>query len=168
MMRFARCALGLSIAAVGPWIETAWSGDAKAEIDFVTRAANGDLLALAESRLVLERSDDARIKAVAQRLVEVHTAAEAGLEGAASRSGATIPKMLDAAHRMRLAALQGMSGAALDRAYVGDQAEVHSNALTLYADYMLLGDNAPLKAYAIKMIPVAEAQFKAMQDFLNR
>lgn len=167
-MRLGRWALALSIAVVGPCIDTARSGDAKAETDFVTRAANGDMLALAESRLVLERSDDAQIKAVAQRLVDVHTMAEADLEAAASRSGATVPTMLDAAHRTRLAAFQGMSGVALDRAYVGDQAEVHSNALTLYADYMLLGDNAPLKAYATKMIPVAEAQFKAMQALLNR
>jgi hypothetical protein len=35
--------------------------------------------------------------------------------------------------------------------------------LTLYADYMLLGDNAKLKALAIKMIPITEAQLKQTQ-----
>jgi hypothetical protein len=35
--------------------------------------------------------------------------------------------------------------------------------LTLYADYMLLGDNTRLKALAIKMIPITEAQLKKAQ-----
>jgi hypothetical protein len=51
----------------------------------------------------------------------------------------------------------------LDKAYVADQGEIHSNTLTLYADYMLLGDNAKLKALAIKMIPITEAQLKQTQ-----
>ena len=48
----------------------------------------------------------------------------------------------------------------MTRAYLVDQQEIHSNTLTLYADYMLLGDNARLKALAIKMIPITEAQLK--------
>ena len=62
-----------------------------------------------------------------------------------------------------MAALQDLSGADFDKAFVADQGENHSNVLTLYADYMLLGDNAKLKALAIKMIPITQAQLKNAQ-----
>jgi predicted outer membrane protein len=59
--------------------------------------------------------------------------------------------------------LQNLSGDDFDKAYIADQGENHSNALTLYADYMLLGDNPKLKALAIKMIPITQAQLRNAQ-----
>lgn len=146
----------------------AWSGDGKAETDFVTRATNGNLAAVAESRLALDRAGDAQVKDYARRLIEDHGEAEAALQAATEGSGATVPTTLDRDDQARLSALQEKSGAAFDAAYVADQALVHSNALTLYADYMLLGDNAKLKALAIKMIPTTEAQFKAAQTLSGK
>ncbi len=147
------------VVAVAP----AWAGDDKAEIDFVTRASIGNLSALAESRLALDRAGNPQVKAFARRLIEDHGKAETALEAAADGSGATVPTTLDQDHQARILTLQDKSGADFDKAYVADQALVHSNVLTLYADYMLLGDNAKLKALAIKMIPIAEAQFKGAQ-----
>ena len=54
-------------------------------------------------------------------------------------------------------ALRGASAADFDKAYVADQGENHSNALTLYGDYMLWGEYEKLHALAIKMIPITEA-----------
>jgi hypothetical protein len=48
-----------------------------------------------------------------------------------------------------------------EKAYVADQGENHSNALTLYGDYMLWGEYEKLHALAIKMIPITEGQLKA-------
>ena len=70
---------------------------------------------------------------------------------------------LDAEHQAHLTALRDKSGADFDRAYVADQGENHSNALTLYGDYMLWGEYEKLHALAIKMIPITEAQLKAVQ-----
>ncbi len=143
----------------------AWAGNAKDETDFVTRASLGNLVAIAESKLAADRAGDPEVKAFAGRLVEDHGTAEAALQAAADGSGATVPTTLDEDRQAHVTALGAESGAAFDRAYIADQAEVHSNALTLYADYMLLGDNAKLKALAIKMIPIAEAEFKRAQAF---
>jgi len=71
--------------------------------------------------------------------------------------------MLNGGHQARVTTLQNKSGEDFDETYIADQGEIHSNTLTLYADYMLLGDNAKLKALAIKMIPVTEAQLKKAQ-----
>ena len=62
-----------------------------------------------------------------------------------------------------MTALRGKSGVGFDKAYIADQLEVHSNALTLYGDYMLWGDYERLHTLAIKMIPMTEAQLKDVQ-----
>ncbi len=139
----------------------AWAG--KDEADFVTRASIGNLFAIAESRLALERAGNPKLKGFAEQLAEDHKNAEGELEAAADGSGATAPTTLDADHATRLTALQGKSGAEFEKAYLADQGETHSNMLTLYADYMLLGDDPKLKPLAIRMIPITEQQLKNVQ-----
>jgi putative membrane protein len=152
--------IGLVLSvAVAP----AWAGDSNAAVDFVTRASVGNLFAIAESRLALDRTGDPQVKTFALRLVEDHGRAEVALQAAADGSGATVPTTLDQDHQARVTALRSKSGVDFDKAYVADQYEVHSNALTLYGDYMLLGDNEKLKALAIKMIPITEVQLKGAQ-----
>jgi putative membrane protein len=149
--------LGLVLLAV-----SARAGDFSAEADFVTRAANSNVFAVAESRLAVDRAHAPKVKTFARRLVDDHLRAEAELQAAAEGSGATVPS-LDTDHQARLTALRGKSGVAFDRAYIADQLEVHSNALTLYGDYMLWGDYEKLHALAVKMIPITEAQLKDVQ-----
>lgn len=144
-------------------IAPAQAADAKAEIDFVTRASNRNLAAMGEARLAPGKTRDPRITTLAQRLLQEHGAAQDALRVASVGSGATVTTIPDRDHQARLTALEGMSGADFDKTFLADQAEIHSNALTLYADYMLLGDNEKLKALAIRMIPIAQAQFKDIQ-----
>jgi putative membrane protein len=155
----------LSICAIGfgLLVTPASTGDAKAEIDFVTRASIGHIFSITESQLAIGRTEDPKVKTFAQQLVDDHQKAQAELEPAADGSGAAVATALDVRHRARVTTLQGKSGVDFDNAYVADQGEIHSNTLTLYADYMLLGDNPKLKALAIKMIPVTEAQLKKAQ-----
>ena len=103
------------------------------------------------------------MKTFARRMVDDHGKAEAELQAAAEGSGAAVPTMLDQEHQARLTALRGKSGTDFDKAYVADQGENHSNALTLYGDYMLWGEYEKLHALAIKMIPITEAQLKDVQ-----
>jgi putative membrane protein len=141
----------------------AFADDFSAELDFVTRASNANLFAIEESRLALGRAHDPQVKTFARRWIEDHGEAEADLQAQAKGSGAAVPTKLDHDHQARLTALRGKSGADFDKAYGADQGENHSNALTLYADYMLWGENEKLHALAVKMIPITEAQLKDAQ-----
>jgi putative membrane protein len=129
----------------------------------LTRASNSNLFAIEESRLALDRTGDPQVKTFARRLVEDHESAEAELKAAAAGSGAAVLMTLDQEHRMRLTALRGRFGADFDKAYVADQGENHSNALTLYGDYILWGEYEKLHALAIKVIPITEAELKDAQ-----
>lgn len=160
----------IAVAALAPLVPAAGAAaaDRADEVDFVTRASAGDLMAVAESRVALDRAADPRVADFARRIVAERGGDEAALRRAASGSGVAVPTALDPGRAARLASLRDLSGAAFDRAYLADQAEIHSNALTLYGDYMLLGDDPRLKALAIRMIPAAEAEFKAVQALSNR
>jgi putative membrane protein len=141
-------------------VAPAWAADFSAERDFVTRASNSNLFATAESRLALDRTHGPQVKAFARRMLDEHGKTEAELQAAAKGSGALVPATLDPDHQARLRALLGKSGVDFDKAYLADQGENHSNALTLYADYMLWGENEKLHALAVKMIPITEAELK--------
>ena len=158
-------ALSVSTGVVGLLLSVApaWAADFNAEVDFVTRASNSNLFATAESRLALERTRGPQVRAFARRMLDEHGKTQAELKAAARGSGALIPTALDPDHQARLKALRGKSGADFDKTYIADQDENHSNALTLYADYMLWGENEKLHALAIKMIPVTEAELKEAQ-----
>jgi putative membrane protein len=157
------CVMGFVLLATPAWAADVKAADVKAEIDFVTRASIGHLFAIAESQLAIDKADDSQVKAFARQLIEDHERDKAALVSAADGSGAAPATALDGDHQAHLTALQGKSGTDFDKAYVTDQEEIHSNTLTLYADYMLLGDNAKLKVLAIKMIPVTETQLKKAQ-----
>jgi putative membrane protein len=157
--------LTVSIGVVGLVLSVVpvWAADFSAELDFVTRASNANLFAVEESRLALDRSSDSQVKTFAGQMVEDHKRAEAELLTAAEGSGAAVPTALDEEHQARLTTLQGKSGADFDKGYVADQGENHSNALTLYADYMLWGEYEKLHALAVTLIPITEAQLKQAQ-----
>jgi putative membrane protein len=153
----------LSVIGLLLLVFRASAADFSAEVDFLTKASNSNLFAIEESRLALDRSGDANLKTFARRMVDEHGTAEAELQAAAEGSGAAVPTTLDEEHQAHLTALRGASAADFDKAYAADQGENHSNALTLYGDYMLWGEYEKLHALAIKMIPITEAQLKATQ-----
>lgn len=155
----------VTVGAIGLFLSgaAALAGEFNAEVDFVTRASTANLFAIAESRLALERTSEPKVKAFARQMIDAHRTAQAELRIATEKSGARVSTSLSLDDQTRLAALQRQSGTNFDKAYVADQGEIHSNALTLYADYMLLGDNEKLKALAIKMIPIDEAQLRTIQ-----
>jgi putative membrane protein len=153
----------LSVIGLVLLVIPAFANDFSAELDFLTRASNSNLFAIEESRLALDRSGGSQVKTFARRMVDDHGRAEAELKAAAEGSGAAVPTTLDEEYQTRLTALQGASAADFDKAYIADQGENHSNALTLYGDYMLWGEYEKLHTLAIKMIPITEAQLKDAQ-----
>ena len=52
----------MSVIGFALLVTPACAGDAKAEIDFVTRASIGNLFAIAESRLAIDRTNDPEVK----------------------------------------------------------------------------------------------------------
>jgi putative membrane protein len=126
---------------------------------FANTAASSDAFEIATSKLALETSKSASIKAFAGKMVTAHEESTAKLKTAASAaSPAILPDpMLTAEQDAKLAALRAKTGADFDTAYAAEQGAAHQAALDALRGYSANGDVASLKTFAGQMVPIVAA-----------
>lgn len=134
--------------------------------DLVDMAGGLDLFALAEGKLAAAQSQNAAVKAFAARSAEAHGKSLTALGAAVDSSLQTLsmPDAVTGDLQSKVSALQKLSGAAFDKAYLDDQIEVErteSEALRFYSKH---GDTAQFKTYANATAPTAEATLSAAQS----
>jgi putative membrane protein len=136
--------------------------------DFVTEAANSDMLENESSKLVAAKGD-AKDKAFAEQMIKDHTATSAELKTLVSsgKVQVTLPAALDKAHSAKLDKLNSLSGADFIKAYEDMQVSAHKDAVSLFERYANGGDNADLKAFAANTLPHLKEHLKMAQD-LNK
>ena len=136
--------------------------------DFVTEAANSDMLEIESSKLVAAKGD-AKDKAFADQMIKDHTATSAELKGLVSSGKVQVnhPAAMDKAHGAKLDKLNSLSGADFTRAYEDMQVSAHKDAVSLFERYAKSGDNADLKAFAAKTLPHLRDHLKMAED-LNK
>jgi putative membrane protein len=133
--------------------------------DFVTEAANSDMLEIESSKLVAAKAD-AKDKAFADQMIKDHTATSAELKAlvGSGKVKATLPAAMDKAHGAKLDKLSGLTGADFAKAYEDMQIAAHKDAVSLFERYAKGGDNADLKAFAAKTLPHLQEHLKMAQD----
>jgi putative membrane protein len=136
--------------------------------DFVTEAANSDMLEIESSKLVAAKAD-AKDKAFADQMIKDHTATSAELKGLVSsgKVQVNLPSVMDKAHGAKLDKLNGLSGADFVKAYEDMQVSAHKDAVSLFERYGKSGDNVDLKAFAAKTLPHLRDHLKMAED-LNK
>lgn len=140
-------------------------GVAPSSQDFVTQASISDLFETQTSQLALEKSDE-KTKAYAQKMIADHKKTSDELKSVVQTGDMKldIPTALDSTHQGKLDKLKGLSGADFTKQYHDDQVTAHKNATDLYKRYGESGDNAALKAFAIKTKPHLDEHLKMAQD----
>ena len=133
--------------------------------DFVTEAANSDMLEIESSKLVAAKGD-AKDKAFADQMIKDHTATSAELKGLVSsgKVQVNLPAAMDKAHGAKLDKLNSRSGADFTKAYEEMQVSAHKDAVSLFERYAKGGDNVVLKAFAAKPLPTLRDHLKMAQD----
>jgi putative membrane protein len=136
--------------------------------DFVTEAANSDMLEIDSSKLVLA-TNDAGVKSFAQKMIDDHTATSKELKKivADGKIDAPIPATMDKAHQSKLDKLKKEKGADLVKDYKSMQVSAHKDAVSLFQRYAKGGDNAELKTFASKTLPTLQDHLKMAED-LNK
>lgn len=125
-----------------------------ADARFLTAAAQDNLAALAEARLLAERSGDAMLRSFAARLVAARSAQQETLAVLAIRKDLRLPTRLDAAGRRSLAQLRALPVAELDRQWQRRLATATRRAAALYAQAARQTQDAEVKAYADTGLPL--------------
>ena len=133
--------------------------------DFVTEAANSDMLEIESSKLVAAEGD-ARDKAFADQMIKNHTATSAELKALviSGKVAAELPAALDKAAGAKLDKLNSLSGADFIKAYEDMQLAAHKDAVSLFERYAKGGDNATLQAFAAKTLPHLREHLKMAED----
>jgi putative membrane protein len=136
--------------------------------DFVTEAANSDMLEIASSKLVAAKSDG-KDKSFAEKMITDHTKTSAELKALVDggKVTATVPPTMDKAHQDRLDKLSKLEGKDFMEEYQSMQVSAHKDAVSLFERYSKGGENAALKGWAATTLPHLQQHLKMAQD-LNK
>lgn len=127
---------------------------------FATKAYGAGLFEIQSSQLALQKSQNADIKAFAQKMIDDHTKADDDLKAAAqSQGGITLEDQLDADAQENLQKLQSASGVDFDSLYVELQTQGHINAVGLFAGFAQNGPDGALKDFATKTLPTLKDHY---------
>ena len=144
-------------------------GVAPSSQDFVTQAVISDMFETESSKLALEKADE-KTKAFAKKMIDDHKKVSDELKSVVQTGDMklNIPTALDSAHQSKIDKLKGLSGDDFTKQYHDDQVTGHKNAVDLYKRYADSGDNAALKAFAVKTKPHLDEHLKMAQDLDNK
>lgn len=137
--------------------------------DFVSLAAQSDMLEIETSKLALTRSDSDKTKQFADKMIKDHTETSTELRSLVTggKVQVTLPTSLDRAHKEKLDKLAKLNGNAFTREYDDMQIAAHKDAVSLFERYGKEGDNADLKAFANKTLPHLQMHLKMAQDLVK-
>jgi len=133
--------------------------------DFVTEAAQSDMLEIAASQLVADRND-AKDKSFADQMIKDHTQTTTELKGLVDggKVKATLPAKMDKAHQSKLDDLKKAKGDDFRKQYESMQVSAHKDAVSLFQRYGKSGENADLKDWAGKTLPTLQHHLQMAQD----
>jgi len=134
--------------------------------DFVTMAANGDMLEIESGKLAEQKASSDQIKQFAKQLVTDHQKTTEELKALVNggKVKAQLPTAMDSSHQSKLDKLKGLSGADFDKAFDDTQTSAHKDATSLFERYSKGGENTDLKAFAAKHLPTLQHHLKMAED----
>ncbi len=155
------CWLALFVATAGAAHAASLSSADKA---FMSRAAKADMTEAHEGQIAERQAMRAEVKNFANTLVHDHTESYEHLTELAAKTGVSIPKGIDSGKNRTIQQLLHLKGQAFDRGFARDEVTAHKQAIAEYKREAAHGENADVKAYATKMIPVLEKHLHLAEE----
>lgn len=136
----------------------------KADEQFVTMAAKADMTEAHEGEMAADQATRADVKEFAKTLVQDHTDSYHQLSDLATKAGVAIPKGINTAKDATITQLVRMKGASFDRQFAQDEIASHRRAIAAFKREAEHGQDADVKAYANKMLPILEKHLHLAED----
>ena len=125
--------------------------------EYVMTAGAGDLFEQTSSKLVLQTTQDPKVRAFASEMIADHGKSTAAVKAAAAKARLkAAPPQLTPLQSEKVAELQSASGPDRDSLYLAQQKAAHGQALAVQKAYAMEGTSAPLKDAANGIVPVVE------------
>ena len=124
--------------------------------DFVQKAAMSDLYEVEAGKIASQKGQSAPVKGFGQMMVAAHSKTTEELGGivASEKIKLDLPSKLDAKHQKLIDDLNAADD--FDKTYAKQQVDGHQEAVDLFDSYAKKGDNAALKQFAQKTLPVIQ------------
>jgi len=123
------------------------------DVLFMEIMTMSNLTEILTSRLALQKSSNAAVRAFAQQMITEHTRAQNELNAIAALKGVRLTDKPGPDQRLLYNRLTTLSGAAFDAAYKNVQVNSHALTLDLIQTYRSIGRDQQALAYAAKMQP---------------
>jgi putative membrane protein len=143
-------------------------GDQTIDQSFVQAAVNGDMYELTSSQMALEHAENEEVRALAQRLVNDHTATTQHLTSIAQQVGAQLPDELTATFQFKIAYLEQHRDEGFDLAYLEQQVVAHQLGVGLYEMAADSAEDQALRAFASETLPTLQEHLRMAQDLLQQ
>jgi len=124
--------------------------------EFVSDAGMDGLFEVQAGNLALQKAESAEVKSFAQRMVTDHGTANTELAQLATTKGLALPTELGGPMKDAYQHLEGLSGAAFDKAYMQHMVEGHNKDVAEFEKVSTTGGDADLKAWAGKTLPTLQ------------
>jgi len=120
---------------------------------FTLHAAIDNLWEISFSQLVLDKSQDPKVKEVAKHIINDHRQANQRLQPIAQQLNVDLPDQLSAMKQAELKIFNQMPTEELEKAYLCHQRAAHAKDVSEFADKQKDAKNAQVKAYAAETLP---------------
>jgi putative membrane protein len=135
----------------------------KSDKSFMTEAANDSLAEIELGKVAQQKSQNADVKAFAQRMMDDHTKASQELEPIASKMGVELPKAPTGKHGKMIKDLSKKEKR-FDHEYAEAMVKDHEKAVKLFEKTSKKGDSEEIRQFAAKTLPTLQDHLKMARD----
>lgn len=119
---------------------------------FVRKVAQGNIAEVMTSQLALKKSQNERVRQIANMLIKDHSTAQNDLKQVARLHQISLPKTTDPAHKAMYRRLTSLSGPSFDKAFMKGQVKDHNATVALFKKQMEDGTDTHVRSYAAKYL----------------
>ncbi|MFL5329087.1 MAG: DUF4142 domain-containing protein [Gemmataceae bacterium] len=147
--------LTVAVLAMAVGAQAPMNQQRKMSVDekFLMDAASGGMLEVSMSQMAMERSTDANVKKIAQKMIDDHQKANQELMKIVQAKNMTLPQQPDQVHTAMLSKLGSETGEDFDECFLGMQVLAHEEALMCFRKEAKMGQDPQLKQFAEKTLP---------------
>ena len=132
--------------------------------EFVKEAAMDGHAEVEIGKLAAMKAATEPVRSLARRIVLEHGQTNGELKDLASQKQITLETNLDAKHQAMIDRFAALSAMAFDRQYVGDMVTAHTDAVALFRRESQRGEDAEIRAWAARTLPMLESHLREVQD----
>ncbi|SFQ76439.1 DUF4142 domain-containing protein [Hymenobacter arizonensis] len=136
----------------------------KDDAEFMKSAAHSDQNEIQQSKMALQKGVTGMAKEMANKMIADHTKSTTELKAIAAKKGVKLPTDMDAEHKALAPTMQKLSGKEFEQRYMAQMLTDHQKTANTMRAHETMTQDADLKAFIGKTVPVVEQHLGMAQQ----